>query len=79
MERLTSLIEHSGGKEVYNQDNNLFFTFNGLERITKFVIKEFIYTQPKFEKEDINYMNKLPGTIRLMVASEYWIHNKKGY
>ncbi|MEG1008532.1 MAG: hypothetical protein RSF67_01700 [Clostridia bacterium] len=79
LERLPNLIEHSGEAEVYNQDNNLFFTFNGLARITIFVIKEFIYAQQKVEKEDINYMNKLPETINVMMASEYWIDNQEGY
>ncbi|SHJ31850.1 hypothetical protein SAMN05444401_2732 [Clostridium amylolyticum] len=80
LQSMPDLIKYGSDSEVYTDiKGNIFFTFNGITRLTKFVIKEFIYTEEKMEKEDIDYMNRLPGMIQARVASEYWIHNEKGY
>lgn len=64
---------------MYSSKEGEFFTFTGIIRITKFVIKEFIYSEEKLEKEDIDYLNRLPGTIEVGLASEYWIHKAENY
>ncbi|MFT8348552.1 hypothetical protein [Clostridium saccharoperbutylacetonicum] len=79
LESIPNIIKYSGNSEVYSSNGSEFFTFNGIIRITKFVIKEFIYSEEKIEKEDVDYLNKLPDTIEAVLASEYWIHKAENY
>lgn len=79
LESIPNIIKYSGNSEVYSSNGGEFFTFNGIIRITKFVIKEFIYSEEKIEKEDVDYLNKLPETIDVVWASEYWIHKAEKY
>lgn len=79
LESIPNIIKYSGNSEVYSSNGSEFFTFNGIIRITKFVIREFIYSEEKIEKEDVDYLNKLPETIEVVLASEYWIHKAENY
>ncbi|MGH4137939.1 hypothetical protein [Clostridium sp.] len=79
LESMPNIIKYGGNSEVYSSNEGDFFTFSGIVRITKFVIKEFIYNEEKLEKEDIDYFNRLPGTIEVKLASEYWINKVGNY
>lgn len=79
LENMPEIIKHSRNSEICDTEQGYFFTFNGISRITKFVIKKFIYAEEKVEKEDINYFDELPGSIRVSLASQYWIWKAEDY
>ncbi len=47
-------------------------TFNGLARIARHVIREFIARAPKCERETLNYREELPNRIRMQLAFSMW-------
>jgi len=77
LESMPNIIKHSGNSEVYRSNEGEFFTFNGIVRITKFVIKELIYSEEKLEMENIDYLNRLPGTMEAILALEYWMYKEE--
>lgn len=79
LEDMPPFMTLSDNVEVFNEENKNFFSFFGLIRISKFVINKYIKTEEKLEKEDLNYFEYIPGTIKVQLASEYWIGNADNY
>ncbi len=72
MKQLTiSSISKTGYVFEYNHD--IFFTLNGLLKITKEIIHNFIIKQEKVEKESIDWYDQIPDKFTLKVAPQYWI------
>ncbi|ESZ65827.1 hypothetical protein [Mesorhizobium sp. L103C131B0] len=68
-----SLTHPFGHWEVTYVDRKAVLTFQGLARLTRTVIKEFIARGQKVEFEEYNYRHEQAG-IRLMeMASQYWV------
>ncbi len=51
----------------------------GLARLSRHVIRNYVARAPKGVTEDFNYRSALPGIIRGRWASQYWIHNAAGF
>ena len=52
-----------------------WFTLQGLSRLARHIITEFIYKQPTVESEVYNYHLESAGIIRAPMAPQYWIGN----
>jgi len=53
-------------------------TFQGMTRLVRHVITEFIRRQPKVKKEVCDYSSELTGIVRLPLAAQYWVGNPEG-
>ncbi|NRE46387.1 hypothetical protein [Burkholderia pseudomallei] len=56
-----------------------FLTFEGLARVARTVILEFISRAPTTESEEVAYMDDFPNLLRAPLAPSMWIHNAEGY
>ena len=55
-----------------------FLTLQGLSRLMRNVIIEFVKGQPSLEREEHNYILERTGVIRLEMAPQYWVGNAEG-
>ena len=55
--------------------HNTFFTFQGLSRLARHVILEFISRQPKVATEVYDYGPERAGIIQVELAPQYWVGN----
>ena len=53
-------------------------TFQGMTRLVRHVITEFIKRQPKVETEVYDYSLELAGHVQVPVDPQYWVGNPKG-
>jgi len=51
-----------------------FLTFEGLSRLVRHVIRQFIARQEPVEKEPYDYFGEEPGVPQLEAAPQYWLH-----
>lgn len=65
--------------DVFRWDNEPHLTFCGVVRLADHVIRTLISRLPPVAKEDFNWRASLPGTLRLHVAPQYWIHQAKNF
>jgi hypothetical protein len=54
-------------------DGNLLLSFQGLARLARQVISQFVLRQPKIEKEAYDYHLERPGIVQVPLAPQYWI------
>ena len=66
------------GDTVVIQDKEML-TFEGLSRLARHTIKEFIQRQPKVDKEVYDYRPERAGIIRAPMAPKYWIGNTENF
>lgn len=64
--------------EFVRIDGKTFLTFQGLSRLARHVIFEFVQHQPKTDKEPYDYKLEQPGVIRIQLSEEYWIGRAEG-
>lgn len=68
---------HNDTFEIFGKP---IFTLQGLARIAKHTIKEFIYRGAKIDWEDYDYRSNLPNIVTgYRLAHRYWIWNPKGF
>ncbi|VVP85186.1 hypothetical protein PS925_00856 [Pseudomonas fluorescens] len=72
-------IHFASHRETWEDDGKLTFTFQGLFRLVRAVIIEFVRKAPKIEREPCNYEWDNPNLIRLRVAPQYWIYDPSGF
>jgi hypothetical protein len=60
-------------------DGDTLLGLEGLARLSRHVIRNFVARAPKGVTEDFNYRSALPGIIHGRWASQYWIHNASGF
>ena len=60
-------------------DGMPFLTFEGLARVARSVILEFIRRAPTAEHEEFAYTDEFPNLLRAPLAPSMWIHNAEGY
>ena len=53
-------------------------TFQGMARLVRHVITEFIRRQPQVESEVYDYNSELTCMVELPLAAQYWVDNPKG-
>jgi hypothetical protein len=59
--------------EAMLDDRNLLLSFQGLTRLARQVISEFVLRQPKTETEPYDYSLERPGIVQLPLAPQYWV------
>ncbi|PXX38267.1 MULTISPECIES: hypothetical protein [Burkholderia] len=60
-------------------DGMPFLTFEGLARVARTVILEFISRAPTTESEEVAYMDDFPNLLRAPLSPSMWIYNAEGY
>ena len=63
------------GSEMAVVDGRTLLTFEGLSRLARSVIIEFVNRQEVVDKEVYNYRLELPGIVRIRLSPKYWIAN----
>ncbi len=64
-------------ESVLNGSGRLL-TLQGLTRLMRHVILEFVRSQPVVEKQEYNYVMELAGVAQVTMHSHYWIGNCEG-
>ena len=54
-------------------------TFEGLARLARHVIFQFVERSAKVKKEDFHWRSALPNIVNMKLDSKYWICNPDGY
>ncbi|MBP5957940.1 hypothetical protein ICA16_19880 [Pseudomonas anatoliensis] len=67
-----------GYSETALHERVTFLTLQGLSRLMRNVIIEFIKSQPSLEREEHEYVLERTGVIRIEMAPEYWVANAEG-
>lgn len=65
--------------EVSWADGKSVLSFQGLARLSRHLIEQFLSRPPKPETEAFDYRRALPGTVTLPLAAQYWVWQSKGY
>jgi hypothetical protein len=68
-----------GHAETFLIDGKPALTFEGLARIARHVIMQFVHRSPKVDREAFNWHAELPNLIQMQWAPQYWIGNPDGY
>ena len=78
LKKLPRLLASSTG-ESCNIEGCMWLTIQGLSRVTRHVITEFIQQQDIIDKEPYNYSLEPEGVLRLPLAPQYWIGDDNNY
>ena len=72
-------LHFASHRETWEDEGKLTFTFQGLFRLVRAVIIEFVCKAPKIEHEPCNYEWDNPNLMRLRVAPQHWIYDPSGF
>lgn len=61
--------------DIFHSDNEPYFTYRGLLKVTHHVIRNYIDSCEFLEKESYDWRPEIPGTIPMYWSSKYWINN----
>ncbi|MEZ8369766.1 hypothetical protein AB6C94_10055 [Vibrio splendidus] len=77
LRKLPDLLTAFGGgySETCSIQNNTWLTIQGLSRLVRHVITEFVFKQPIVEKESYDYSRERAGIIQAPLAPQYWVAN----
>lgn len=67
-------IHFSGVADIYNDDGNLMFSFQGLFRLVRAVIIEFVNQAEQVEHEPCAYEKDNPNLLRLKADPSHWLY-----
>lgn len=67
------------GAEVTRVGRRSILTFEGLHRLARHVILQFISRQKSVAKEPYDYSTEEPGVVQVELAPEYWIHRPSNF
>lgn len=71
-------LHFSGLAETYADDGKLMFTFQGLFRLVRAVIMEFVRRADKIDHEPCTYEYDNPGVLRISWDPSMWIYEPAG-
>jgi hypothetical protein len=74
--QLTHTIEYSESSKI---DNKTWLTLQGLSRLARHVITEFVQRQVIIDKEQYDYSLERSGIIQAKMAPQYWIGKTELY
>lgn len=60
-------------------DGDTLLGLEGLARLSRHVIRNYVERAPKGVTKDFNYRSALPGIIHGRLAPQYWIHDAAGF
>ena len=72
-------LHFASHRETWEDEGKLTFTFQGLFRLVRAVIIEFVRKAPKIKHEPCNYEWDNPNLLRLRVAPQHWIYDPSGF
>jgi len=65
--------------DVFRWEREPHLTFSGVVRLADHVIRTLIRRLRSVDREDYNWRDALPGSVRLNMAPQYWIHQADGF
>jgi hypothetical protein len=65
--------------ETWDIDGHPTLTFEGLARLARHVITQFVQRSPKLERETFDWHSGLPNLLQMQLAPQYWIGRPEGY
>jgi hypothetical protein len=65
--------------ETFAIDDQPTLTLEGLARLARHVISEFVKRAPKIDHENYDWRSALPNVVTMKFASQYWIGRPEGY
>lgn len=65
--------------EVFVVDTQPTLTFEGLARLSRHVITQFVTRAPKVEREVFDWFHALPNLLTAQLDPQYWIGRAEGY
>jgi hypothetical protein len=68
-----------GHADTFEIEGQPTLTFQGLARLARHVITQFVQRSPKVEREDFNWHSALPNIVRMPLAPQIWIGRPEGY
>ncbi|AOF97904.1 hypothetical protein BSY17_41 [Sphingobium sp. RAC03] len=60
-------------------DREIALTIQGLARLARTLILQFVQDSPKVDKEDYLYNLDIPGIVEVEMAPEYWVWKHEGF
>ncbi|WP_129779436.1 hypothetical protein [Peristeroidobacter soli] len=79
LRRLPDLVTLGQGYgETVLEGRSTHLTLQGLSRLMRNVIIEFVMRQPSLEHEPYNYRSEQSGVVRLRLAPQYWVGSTEG-
>lgn len=80
LRELPRLLKRSGTtSEISIIENKTWFTLQGLSRLARHIITEFIYRQPTFESQEYEYFLECAGIMQAPMAPQYWIYETENF
>lgn len=73
------LVSSSSHSDTCRINNSTWLTIQGLSRLTRHIITNFIYSQSIVEREKYNYHLERTGTMQVPLAPQYWMNNLNFY
>ncbi|MBJ9625736.1 hypothetical protein [Burkholderia multivorans] len=74
-----NLVSSPSFNDILTVDFKPHLTFEGLARVSRTVIREFIGRAPKTTQERYEFTNAYPNLLRMQMAPQYWIHNANDF
>ena len=68
-----TLVPRSGAETVRVVGKGTVLTFEGLSRLVRHVIRQFVTHQETVEREPYDYSSEEPGVMQVELAPQYWI------
>jgi hypothetical protein len=65
--------------ETFEIEGQPTLTFQGIARLARHVITQFVQRSPKVEREEFDWHSVLPNIVRMPLASQVWIGRPEGY
>jgi hypothetical protein len=65
--------------ETFEIDGALTLTFEGLSRLARHVITEFVRREPKVAREEFYWRAALPNVVTMPLSTRYWLGRPEGY
>lgn len=72
-------LHFANHRETWEDAGKLTVTFQGLFRLVRAVVIEFVRKAPKIEYEPCDYEWDNPSLLRLKVAPQHWIYDPAGF
>lgn len=80
LKELPRVLKCSGTtSEVSIINNKTWFTLQGLSRLARHIITEFIYRQPTCQTQEYDYFPECAGVMQVQVAAQHWIGKSKNF
>lgn len=80
LQRLPAMVTmgHHQLGEITAEGRATYLTFQGLSRLMRNVIIEFVQKQPTVQREPYNYAFERSGVVRMKMAAQYWVGSTDG-